>query len=407
MRKAKRLLLVTSSYPEASSSERSFVFPELLELVAAGFEVTLMPVRSVVNVDPALPAGVSVSNELALSYRRIWSLFAIFGLFLRREFWLELVEHPRLLFRFRFWKDSLRAAISARIFRQLKGRFDLFYTYWFSGETTGMGFAGVAPLVTRAHGYDLYVERRENGGWIPYRRFDLRRIEKVVVLSGRASSYLLDLYGLDTAKTIVSPLGVEDQDPAPFDEGSLAEEIIFFSCSYPAAVKRLPLICQFVAEFARVNAMIKVRWVHIGARREDLIAGNSQNGLPKNLHLDAQGAKSNGYVNSFIASNKISFFVNLSEMEGLPVSIMEAMAFGVPILATDVGCVGDLLERGGGLLVSPSIAVPELVDLVVDLVADVDRYMGMRLSARAMQRSRFSAQRNHAALSAIFLKVIS
>ena len=402
MPKAKKLLLVTSSYPAAGSSERSFVHPELLELVAAGFEVTLMPVHPVDQVDAALPAGVHVSKELAASYRRALSLIAIFALFLRREFWLELIERPRLFFRLRFWKDSFRAVISARIFRQFKGQFDLFYTYWFSGETTGMCFAGVSPLFTRAHGYDIYVERKENGGWIPYRRFDLSHIEKVIVLSSRASHYLHDLYGLDRGRTLVSPLGVEDQDIAPFDQRSLADNIVFFSCAYPAKVKRLPLICQFVSEFARVNNHLKVRWVHIGAQLEDLLAGESENELPKNLHIDALGAKSNSYVNGFFSSNEISFFVNLSEMEGLPVSIMEAMAFGVPVIATDVGCVGDLLGDGGGILVPPSIAVTELVRLVADLVGDSDRYVKMRFSARKSQQLKFNSQKNHMELAAFF-----
>lgn len=402
MPRNKKLLLVTSSYPDATSSERSFVYPELLELVAAGFEVTLMSVRPAVNIDPALPSGVCVSNELAASYRRIWSLLAIFDLFLRGEFWRELGERPRLIFRFRFWKDSLRAAISARIFRKIKDRFDLFYTYWFSGETTGMNFAELAPVITRAHGYDLYLERRENDGWIPYRHFNLSRIDKVVVLSSRASLYLHDVYNLDRAKTVVSPLGVKDQDLSPFDQGSLAEEVVFFSCSYPAAVKRLPLIFKFVVEFARVNTKVRVRWVHIGAQLEDLQVGPSKHQWPENFHLDARGAQPNSYVTEFIASNKISFFVNLSEMEGLPVSIMEAMAFGVPIVATDVGCVSDLLDGGCGILVSPNIAISELVGLVTDLVADVDRYCQMRLNARATQQSKFNGQKNHARLSALF-----
>lgn len=400
MSEIRRLLLVTSSYPAADSAERGFVYPELVELVAAGFEVTLMPVHRVDRVDASLPAGVLVSNELAALYCSVWSLVAIFDLFFKREFWQEIIERPRLLLRFRFWKDSLRAATSATLFSRLRGRFDIFYTYWFSGETTGMCFAHVSPLVSRAHGYDLYVERKENEGWIPYRRFDLHHIDKVILLSRRACVYLNKLYGFDSIKTLVSPLGVEDRNPAPFDGCSSDDEIVFFSCAYPAPVKRLPLICQFVAEFARGNANLKVRWVHIGAQYEDLMTKEVRSELPDNFHIDALGVKSNSYVHEFFSSHRVNFFINLSEMEGLPVSIMEAMAFGVPIIATNVGCVGDLLEDGGGVLVPPEISPADLVGIVTNILSDSDRYSQMRLAARSAQQKKFNSKRNHAALAA-------
>jgi len=42
-----------------------------------------------------------------------------------------------------------------------------------------------------------------------------------------------------------------------------------------------------------------------------------------------------------------------SDREGLPLSLLEAMSFGVPVVATEVGGVGALLADGAGLLVPP------------------------------------------------------
>jgi len=45
-------------------------------------------------------------------------------------------------------------------------------------------------------------------------------------------------------------------------------------------------------------------------------------------------------VLNYYASNPVDVFINTSSSEGLPVSIMEAMSFGIPVIATNVGGTG-------------------------------------------------------------------
>jgi glycosyltransferase involved in cell wall biosynthesis len=65
-----------------------------------------------------------------------------------------------------------------------------------------------------------------------------------------------------------------------------------------------------------------------------------------------------------------------SYTEGLPNAVLEAMAHGVPVVATDVGGVRDLLEGGAGIVVPP-YDVAALASAIARMLADRD----LRVSA--------------------------
>lgn len=85
----------------------------------------------------------------------------------------------------------------------------------------------------------------------------------------------------------------------------------------------------------------------------------------------------------------LDLFVLPSVKEGLPYAIMEAMAAGLPVIATAVGGVPDLIRRGEtGLLVPPRDPAA-LARAIADLALNPATRRALAFAARARARERF------------------
>lgn len=82
-----------------------------------------------------------------------------------------------------------------------------------------------------------------------------------------------------------------------------------------------------------------------------------------------------------------------SEHEGIPVSLMEAMAFGIPVLATDTGGIPELLRDGAGLLV-PQQDPAALADAIRRMAADEVLYRETAEKGLARVLADFDYDRN-------------
>lgn len=85
-------------------------------------------------------------------------------------------------------------------------------------------------------------------------------------------------------------------------------------------------------------------------------------------------------------------FCLASRHEGLPVALMEALVLGLPVVATDVGGVREVVSHGGEAVLVPPARPDLLAAALVALAGDPDRRAAM--AAKALERGRaWSAER--------------
>jgi len=101
-------------------------------------------------------------------------------------------------------------------------------------------------------------------------------------------------------------------------------------------------------------------------------------------------------------THQTDIFVLTSHSEGLPISVTEAMSVGLPVVASDVGAMREIIDhRLDGILVPP-----RSVDAVVDAVAELIRDQALRESlskhAIAKYRDRFGVTRMMAEYQSLY-----
>ena len=97
-------------------------------------------------------------------------------------------------------------------------------------------------------------------------------------------------------------------------------------------------------------------------------------------------------------------FVLSSDSEGLPLSILEAMAVGLPVVASGVGGVPELLGDAGILV--PPRDEEAMAGAVRSLLADPDRRRALGAAARARVEGSFSLAQMQAAHITLFERLL-
>jgi N-acetyl sugar amidotransferase len=88
--------------------------------------------------------------------------------------------------------------------------------------------------------------------------------------------------------------------------------------------------------------------------------------LPDNIVADLRGDTPNESIVKFYTETHVDLFVSLSQSEGLPVSIMEAISFGIPVLSSNVAGIPEIVNQVTGVLIPIDMNKPQIVASLED-----------------------------------------
>ena len=156
-------------------------------------------------------------------------------------------------------------------------------------------------------------------------------------------------------------------------------------------VKGQALLIEAVAELARRDLAVRLTVVGDGPQLEELRELASRLGV--SAQVDFDGAVGQDEMPGYYA--RADVFAMASFAEGLPVVLMEAMATGMPVVASRITGVPELVEPGvNGLLVTPARA-GELADALEALLrAPAEERVAMGLEGRRAVEEGFDVDRN-------------
>lgn len=249
-----------------------------------------------------------------------------------------------LLFYYMFAISSYREYLKL----QLSNSDIYIYSFWMSrGAVAGAYIKNrinIKKFITRAHGYDLYEERNALC-YLPFRKYIFDSVDNIYFISNQGCNYYKNKYDVCDDKLRLSYLGVKSN--GQYKKRILSKtEICIVSCSSLIEVKRLDLIIDFLSQLT-----IRFKWYHIGnGKLMKKMSELAENKLPKESY-EFIGNLDNDKIIPFYYNYDVDYFINMSDSEGLPVSIMEAFSVGIPSIARPVGGIREIVDEGTGFLI--------------------------------------------------------
>ena len=218
----------------------------------------------------------------------------------------------------------------------------------------------------------------------------LAKFDRVIVFS-KTQKELLEKLGVDKQKQIIIPNGVNEDIWKPsnlfnkkheFIKARIGNERIFLFMGRIASEKNLEALLKAWRQSKTTNCKLLI--VGDGPMKPTL-ENNFYDSEKNNLYW--WGEESDLETRVAIMQLAEAFFLP-SLVEGLSLSLLEAMSAGTACIATDAGADGEVLENGAGIIISTDSVTTQLKTIIPILLnhPSFTRDLGNKARERVLER---------------------
>ena len=269
----------------------------------------------------------------------------------------------------------------------------VFYSFWFDQSAYAISRLRDkygCHAVARGNGGDIFEERISYGR-LPMRVYTLSHLDFISVCSKDGQRYLKEKYRVGDIRQAY--LGTVDHGERPVEKPASGQPFVIVSCGNVIPLKRIELTAESLGNLSYDGV---VRWVHFGDGVNMPVVKERIEKLPSNISVELMGRVPHDEVMRWYCENDAHLFISASTTETTPVSIMEALSFGIPCLVTDAGGSSEAVDDTCGRCVPIELTAAKLGAHISDFIdMSAEQYAELRRNARLRWEQNFSADRNY------------
>ena len=272
----------------------------------------------------------------------------------------------------------------------------ILYSYWLSFDAYACAKVKKAHpemmAMARAHSYEVQLHRNTCNPYL-MKDYTCANLDKIAFISKDSLSSFLEYYTPVRKNIEVSYLG-STMNNTGYVKRESRYCLTILSCSSIIPIKQLDHLIEALSKWSEGS----VHWIHIGdgKEKENIIrmAEEKLSGNPK-VTYEFAGQMTNTQVHEYLQDSKIDVFVNMSKTEGVPVSIMEAMSAGIPVIAPRMFGIPELVDESCGIPFEPDGGVAALAEALAFFSRlSIDERLKMGKSAYTKWENLFCLEKN-------------
>lgn len=391
-----QLVLFTNGYPFGNGE--TFIGNEITYLSKSFSKVLIVSIfdNTIINAESRISTDIRNIEIVKCPTPHHKILYRVLGL--RFLFSYIKIEKPKKMLSSLFVIGRLRYS-----FIKIKKSINSFivedtisYSYWLTLSPLSIWAKErnkkIMKCISRAHGHDLYTEMHP-WNFEPIKRKCLSEIDTIYPCSEYGCQYIEKKYNIvkKNINMFLSKLGTNDYGKKDYIINEYTTT--FVTCSTNAPVKNIPFFAKAFSTLSKRNQ--KINWCCIGFEpNEEIKMILNNNNAHKNCIFT--GKLSNCDVINYYINHNITYFVNVSKSEGIPVSIMEAQSFGIPVIASNVGGTSEIVDNNNGFLFDANISIDDFVNLLEKAInISENEYRLKRELSRKTWEEKSSADKNY------------